>query len=373
MTFSVRPFRFALVAAVTALALVAGAPAPSRAQVHCFPDSVMAFPRIGVCAFPGIYQDASVSDPLYCISGSTSPFADSIQHVARAISVRFKRDRLAEARPDFGGYRIYRATNEPDSAKMILVRRYSRQPGDERTWNFSVVDSSRISPTYLEFVGRPGTPCAGQVVHDSIVTFLDPDSSGAYRKVCRNVDASGRCLTPRDSVMVLVVPPGPHDGFRTWYAVTYEEYNGVENNYEDMFVPDTSDWSACGVTANPDSCPNLNNKLANITATYVEPTAGPTANLERVGVVPNPFRAGAPWDPQSGNELHFINLPEQSTIQIFTVSGDLVATLKHSDPVRDFERWNLLNDEGQPVASGIYMYRVVSGTFHYQNRFIVIR
>jgi hypothetical protein len=170
--------------------------------------------------------------------------------------------------------------------------------------------------------------------------------------------------------MDVVIPPGPHDGFRTWYAVTYESFNAVENNYEDMFVPDLAH---CADPSNPASCPNLNNKLANITATYVEPTTGPAANLERVGVVPNPFRANAPWDPETGNELHFINLPVRSTITIYTLAGDRVATLQHNDAVRDFERWNLLNDRGHPVASGIYMYRVESGTFAFQNRFVIIR
>jgi hypothetical protein len=365
-----RPFRSSLVSAVMALALVAGAPALSRAQVQCYPDTVLAFPRIALCAFPGIYQDSSLVQPYQCIGVFKGPLPDSIKHAARAISLRFKRDRVAEARPDFGGYRIYRVTNQPDSSKMVLIRRFSRQAGDERTWNFSTVDSSRISPTYLQFIGKAGSACAGRVVSDSIVTFLDPDSSGSYRKRCRIVDGNGRCMTPGDSVMAVLIPPGPHDGFRTWYAITYEAFNAVENNYEDLFIPDLAN---CADPSKPLGCPNLNNKLLNITSTYVEPTAGPTANLERVGVVPNPFRANAAWDPETGNELHFINLPVRSTIKIFTLSGDLVTTLQHNDAVRDFERWDLLNAQGRPVASGIYMYRVESGSFTFQSRFIVIR
>jgi hypothetical protein len=58
---------------------------------------------------------------------------------------------------------------------------------------------------------------------------------------------------------------------------------------------------------------------------------------------------------------------------IYTVAGDLVRELDHNDPVRDFERWDLKNGNGQDVASGIYMFRVTSGSFHRQNRFIVIR
>jgi len=41
--------------------------------------------------------------------------------------------------------------------------------------------------------------------------------------------------------------------------------------------------------------------------------------------------------------------------------------------VRDFERWDLKNQRGRNVASGIYMYRVESDAFEFQDRFIVIR
>jgi hypothetical protein len=71
--------------------------------------------------------------------------------------------------------------------------------------------------------------------------------------------------------------------------------------------------------------------------------------------------------------VHFVNLPAQSRIRVYTLAGDLVRVLEHNDPVHDFERWDLRNASGQPVVSGIYMYRVESGTFHYQNRLIVIR
>jgi flagellar hook assembly protein FlgD len=65
--------------------------------------------------------------------------------------------------------------------------------------------------------------------------------------------------------------------------------------------------------------------------------------------------------------------PARSKIKIYTAAGDLVRELAHNDNVRDFERWDLKNDSGKQVASGIYMYRVEAGTFHFQNRLVVIR
>jgi hypothetical protein len=79
------------------------------------------------------------------------------------------------------------------------------------------------------------------------------------------------------------------------------------------------------------------------------------------------------WDQPGQNEVHFIHLPTQAKIRIYTAAGDLVRELLHNDKVRDFERWDLKNDSGHAVASGIYMYRIESGLFHFQSRLVVIR
>src|SRR5262245_38589374 len=57
----------------------------------------------------GAYQDSSNIPHLdvRCV-GSFGPRPDSLRRQARTLSLRFLRDRRAEVRPDFGGYRIYR-------------------------------------------------------------------------------------------------------------------------------------------------------------------------------------------------------------------------------------------------------------------------
>ncbi len=348
-----------------ALALALGAARPAAAQ--------LAFPKIDLWATPGAWQDSTLLFPRRCLGVFKAPLRDSIREQARAVTLRWHRDRLAELRKDFGGYRIYRVTTKvdpvsgkPDSSSMVLLRRYSVNAGDEATWHFSFVDSAT-----LEY------RCGGQRMGDSVVTFVDPDSTGSYYKICRRTDPpgdpKGRCLSPGDSIYKLVAPPGPHDGFRIWYAITYEAKNLIDNNYEDLFVPDLAGQiGPCFGTA-PDSCFNLNNKLTNVVSAALEPTAGPTSDLERVSVVPNPYRATEAWDSATGHEIHFINLPPKAHIRIFTVAGDLVAELEHDERLRDFERWNLKNKSGRDVASGIYVYRVESGTLSFQQRFVVIR
>lgn len=331
------------------------------------------FPQIPVWSHAQRFVDGSATQPRNCLGSFPTP-ADSLVSQERTATLRFLRDRVAEARSDFGGYRIYRATVSPDTSRMVLLRRYSTQQGDDRLWNFSVVDTSDSTTLPLR--------CNGAIVHDSVVTFLDPDSSANFVKVpCRDPNTGvirPGCVAAGDSIFILVPPPGPHNGFRTYYSVTYELRNlSIDAGYEDMFVPDTLGIiDTCGVAGDLKTCPNLNNKCYNLTHDPVEPTEGPSENTQRVGVVPNPYRARASWDRPGSNELHFVNLPSNAVIKIYTASGDLVREIEHADQVRDFARWDLKNQSGNDVSSGIYLFRIEStGTpsFTFQDRFVVIR
>lgn len=71
------------------------------------------------------------------------------------------------------------------------------------------------------------------------------------------------------------------------------------------------------------------------------------------GIYPNPFI------PKWGHTAIYIrNLPENSRVQVFTISGRRVAEF----PIQSqAETWNVLNDEGVPLASGVYFLRVFGG------------
>lgn len=349
--------RFTLMTLALSLVALSAFALPARAQ------QPTAFPSIKAWVLQGAWKDSTLVYPFVPVGFFKAPLAESLKAQPRTLTLRWLRDRVAESRRDFGGYRIYRMVNAPDSSRAVLLRRYSLNDS-LFTWRFSKVDSATGT---FRCTGCPSE------ASDSIATFVDADSTGRFEKVCRRVDQYGRCASPGDSVMRLVAPPGPHDGFRTWYSITYEKKNTTDADNEDLFLPDTLDnWARCGTYGLRNSCPNLNHKLRNLVGP-VEPTGGPTPDLERVRVVPNPYRAHETWDQPGESEIHFINLPSQATIKIFTVAGDLVRTLRHTDPVRDFERWDLKSDASKDVASGIYIYRIEAANFEFQNRLIVIR
>jgi hypothetical protein len=100
-----------------------------------------------------------------------------------------------------------------------------------------------------------------------------------------------------------------------------------------------------------------------------------------VWVVPNPYRAHAPWDRPPvpgdpfGRHLDFCGLPEAvSTIRIYTVAGDFVAQLVHDGRQGNGQvPWDLISRNGQDVESGIYLFTVESSLGHQIGRFVVIR
>jgi hypothetical protein len=104
--------------------------------------------------------------------------------------------------------------------------------------------------------------------------------------------------------------------------------------------------------------------LASSPIVSVTPGTPTTTNLERVAVVPNPYRGRAEWDPAAGDgRIHFIHLPEGSTVRIFTASAELVRELtldstRNPGGTTGELEWDLRNGKGQKVVSGIYVYQV---------------
>jgi hypothetical protein len=122
--------------------------------------------------------------------------------------------------------------------------------------------------------------------------------------------------------------------------------------------------------------------------------SSPLANFERVlpgtpaiedpnvevGVYPNPYYGNAIWDGSSERlrKIYFYNLPLECDITIFTLAGDIVKHIYHNQEsngsdIRWFETyasdgkqkfaggehaWDLLTDNDQAVATGLYIFTV---------------
>lgn len=90
--------------------------------------------------------------------------------------------------------------------------------------------------------------------------------------------------------------------------------------------------------------------------------------LADVAVVPNPYLGYSIFEPRLSEAttgrgervVRFINLPEQCTIRIFNVRGELIQTLHH-DAVGSNNgslSWDLRTKDGLDLAFGVYVYHV---------------
>jgi len=103
--------------------------------------------------------------------------------------------------------------------------------------------------------------------------------------------------------------------------------------------------------------------------------AAARTNLSNIRVVPNPYfvQYSARVETSDGESvLEFQKIPDHCTIRIYTLAGDLVQTIDHTDGTGT-ARWDLLSSNRQQVASGIYIYHVESPYGDHLGRFSVIK
>jgi hypothetical protein len=80
--------------------------------------------------------------------------------------------------------------------------------------------------------------------------------------------------------------------------------------------------------------------------------------LSRIRVVPNPYIGAAAWEQvQNVRKLQFTHLPPLCSISIFTVRGELIQRIQHTN-LTGTEDWSLTNQSGVEVAFGLYLYVV---------------
>ncbi|MEO0068465.1 MAG: hypothetical protein ABIK23_04955 [candidate division WOR-3 bacterium] len=109
---------------------------------------------------------------------------------------------------------------------------------------------------------------------------------------------------------------------------------------------------------------------------YADKTTKKKLNVK---VVPNPYIVFNEWEKTSEQRvIKFTNLPSICTIRIFTTAGDLVKVIEHKDTKKQpldeggTANWDLVNDYGQLIASGVYLFHVESPVGEFTGKFMFI-
>ncbi len=79
--------------------------------------------------------------------------------------------------------------------------------------------------------------------------------------------------------------------------------------------------------------------------------------LEHVLAVPNPYFLSSAYELGNQRIVKFTHLPVRCTLRIFTLAGERVRTIEKDDDTSQ-ATWDLANQDGRRVASGIYLYQV---------------
>ncbi|MBN2355577.1 hypothetical protein JXO59_05660, partial [candidate division KSB1 bacterium] len=119
----------------------------------------------------------------------------------------------------------------------------------------------------------------------------------------------------------------------------------------------------------------------NINTVELRPRSDSNTQPVKIRVVPNPYIISTHWERERlGNipdgepirEMAFINLPPECTIKIFSIDGDLVKTLHHSNETGT-EYWDIRSEYNQMVSTGVYFYHVDANSVEKVGKFAIIR
>jgi hypothetical protein len=159
--------------------------------------------------------------------------------------------------------------------------------------------------------------------------------------------------------IVFITPPkyAPQSPIPVMVAVTF--FPPVDTSAQIVYPPEGAVFDV------KSSKPFAKGDLYQFTSKAVKYDAGTAKSmLDRIYVVPNPYVAyssfeapGATSGKRGENRLQFRNLPPQCTIRIYTMIGELVATIVKDDQT-SIATWNVLSNEGQRLAYGVYIFHV---------------
>jgi len=84
-------------------------------------------------------------------------------------------------------------------------------------------------------------------------------------------------------------------------------------------------------------------------------------------VYPNPVNITL-----KGEYIRFLNIPAEADLNIFNMAGKRMARLSSQDNP-GVRTWNLRNETGESVASGIYIFYVKGDNIQQTGKFSIVR
>jgi hypothetical protein len=158
-------------------------------------------------------------------------------------------------------------------------------------------------------------------------------------------------------------------GSDPWTAIATVDVSA--QSFVDRNVYDGNTYYYVVAAVNTYSWTSEHSNIVSVTIDLPKPV-GTATDLNAVTVAPNPCKLS------SDGELRFFHLTARAEIHVYTLAGELVKILHHTNGSGE-EEWDMRNDEGAMLTSGIYVYYVESykteetGKFITSGKFALIR
>jgi len=290
--------------------------------------------------------------------------------------------------------------NVGDSSVTLTVEQFAsdgsaRDPVGPLTVDYYTIDGSAIAGR--DYQAASGTIQLPNNNADSISTFtihlMSKPTGGTFTVQLRNpvnlwlttyITAS-ITIPPDPSHPQLQITQNPQDqlvnvGQTATFAIqttpgipitNYQWFkNGVpvlNNNHPSYITPSVTAGDNNSVVACVVNNGQLLLESAPATLTITGGTSSTNAITPAMRVFPNPWRA----DQHTGLSMTFDQMPPNSTVKIFTVSGHWVKTLEAPSGA---VAWDLKTDNGDKAASGLYLYLVTDSSGNtFKGKFAIIR
>ncbi len=251
--------------------------------------------------------------------------------------------------------------NPASGTNIVLKTRYSpslpvglRRPGFPE--NIDIIFSDVVIDTSVADIGVPARPVKFTV----IAKTLAGDMKLKFRYRDNNNSGSGTLDALGDYIEILTAQSEtPNVRKATWRI----EVDTTGLNGTPIVPPTLNDKYELRLLFPFSSL----DKFTFLTkAQYIDPNLAKQQFGKDPYVVPNPYVGAASFEPQrfavSGRgerKIEFRNLPANCTLRIYTLTGELVQTLKHDGNINEgIIAWDLRNSSNLEIAPGLYIYHV---------------
>lgn len=196
-------------------------------------------------------------------------------------------------------------------------------------------------------------------------------------------------ITPEDTFMYMFEDLDVVDGLEYTYSVVSYDM-GVEPPYSIQYSDNgdgtfqstiDTNYSNPNKWADPEGYVYLENSkgttILDKNFIQVYPGSSPKKELRSIQVVPNPYLSNSMLNETDlQRRIRFINLSQNCTISIYTLSGELVSKLEHKSLTSGNKFWDMRTINNQEISPGLYIYHVVDNELKDENfigKFAIVR